>query len=159
MTSVNDRNAAEADLASVRFRAGVLRRCWRAVSFEFPILIVGVAAINSGCEISEYLFRFELTGFPTVAPEVIIWDIEAGAKLAADRRPKGSHRVVEAFKDWTVPHSVYRPWDRHGAAHNNWAHTHPDLAWCASRDLTFILEDLHGLLTSSAAAHNPGQAA
>jgi hypothetical protein len=141
------------DLASARFRVGERRGRWRKVSCEFPILIVAVAAIEQDGTDSEYFFRFELTGFPGAAPEVKIWDLAANIPLAADKRPKGSNRVIQAFKCWGDELSVYRPWDRHGRLHNNWATAHPDLAWHPKRDLTFILEDLHGLLTSNAAAH------
>ena len=148
-------DAVAADLRSARFRAGVLRGHWREVSYAFPELIVGVAAVEPDGSSSEYCFRFELTGFPSVAPEVTIWDCAASAPLAPGSRPKGSNRVAEAFKPWGNQ-TVYRPWDRQGSAHNNWATTHPALAWNASRDLTFVLEDLHGLLTSNAIPRSNG---
>lgn len=145
------RNAVDADLASARFRAGVMRGHWRQASYDFPILIVAVAAVEPDGKPGEYFFRFELTGFPGALPEVKIWDVEANALLAKDKRPKGSGRILKAFQSWGSE-SVYRPWDRHAAGHNNFASTYPDLAWHPKRDLTFILEDIHGLLTSNAAA-------
>lgn len=152
--------AADADLASPRFRAGVLRKHWRKVSYDFPLLIVAVAAVEPDGAASEYSFRFELTGFPAVAPAVQIWDCAKSELLAVDRRPKGSQRVAEAFKNWGPnKDTIYRPWERTSGAHNNWAQSHPDLAWHAKRDLTFVLEDLHGLLTSNAAACGSRQAA
>ena len=152
--------AADADLASARFRAGVLRRHWRKVSYAFPVLVMALAAVEPDATASEYFFRFELSGFPGTAPAVQIWDCATNALLAVNRRPKGSQRVVEAFKDWG-PHkdTVYRPWERTSGTHNNWAQAHPDLAWHSKRDLTFILEDLHGLLTSNAAARGSRPAA
>jgi hypothetical protein len=153
---VNDYSPAEqtlgADLASVRFQVGVKRGRWRQISYAFPVLIIAVAAIEPNGSCSEYSFRFELTGFPGTAPEVRIWDRETNALLDPAKRPKGSTRVTEAFKSWGNG-SVYRPWDRHGGVHNSWATVHPTLAWNPKRDLAFILEDLHGLLTSNAAAH------
>lgn len=143
--------AVAADVASARFRVGVKRGYWRQVSFDFPILIIAVAAVEPDGSSSEYFFRFELTGFPGTAPEVKIWDPKANALLAADRYPKGSNRVTEAFKRWGNE-TVYRPWDRHAGAHGNWATVYATLAWKPERDLIFILEDLHGLLTSNAAA-------
>jgi hypothetical protein len=152
---VNEYNPAEravlADLSSARFRVGVTRGHWRQVSYAFPFLIVAVAAVETDGSYSEYFFRFELTGFPGTAPEVKIWDCTKNTALATDKRPKGSGRVTEAFKAWGND-TVYRPWDRQGGGHNNWATSHPSLAWNSHRDLTFILEDLHGLLTSNAAA-------
>ena len=153
------KTAADADLACARFRAGVLRKLWRKVSYDFPLLIMAVAAVEPDGSVSEYFFRFELGGFPGVAPAVQIWDCAKNELLAENRRPKGSQRVVEAFKNWGPHNSVYRPWERTSGAHNNWAQSHPDLAWHSKRDLTFILEDLHGLLTSNAAARSNRPAA
>ena len=152
--------AADADLASARFRAGVVRKLWRKVSYDFPLLVMAVAAVEPDGSASEYFFRFELGGFPGVAPAVQIWDWEKNTLLAENRRPKGSNRVVEAFKNWGPnKDTVYRPWERTSGAHSNWAQAHPDLAWHSRRDLTFILEDLHGLLTSNAAARSARPAA
>ena len=139
------------DLESARFRAGVYRGHWHLVSCTFPILVVAVAAIELDGNPREYCFRFELTGFPSVAPEVRIWDQATNTSRATDQRPKGPTRVTEAFKPWGGG-TVYRPWDRLAGAHGNWAINYPTLAWNPKRDLTFILEDLHGLLASNAAA-------
>ncbi len=140
-----------ADLSSSRFQAGVVRKYWRKVLFEFPILIIAVAATEPDGSASEYGFHYELTGYPGTPPEVYIWDLEKDQFLAAERRPKGSPRVTEAFKDWGS-HTIYRPWERHSGAHNDWANKYPGLAWHSKRDITFTLEDLHGLLNSNALA-------
>ena len=140
--------AVDADLECPRFRAGAARGQWRKVSYKFPVLIMAVSAVDLQGKRCEFYFHFELSNFPGVAPEVKIWDLDAGALLPDARRPKGSPRVIEAFKSWGSG-TVYRPWDRHGLGHNEWASKHPELAWHAKRDLSFILEDLHGLL-------NPG---
>lgn len=150
------KDAVAGDLASVRYRAGVIRGHWRQIAYEFPILTVAIGAIEPDGSSSEYCFRFEFTGFPGAAPEVKIWDLTANAPLPSDKRPKGSDRVTKAFQVWG-PDTVYRPWDRHSGVHNNFAKDHPDLAWHPKRDLTFILEDLHGLLTSNSAARGNRQ--
>lgn len=143
--------AVNIDLESPRFRAGVNRGHWRQVSYAFPILIVALAAIEPGGDSHQYFFRFELTGFPGAAPEVRIWDTATSAMLEVGKRPKGSTRLSAAFKSWDKG-TVYRPWDRLAGAHGNWGTAYPTLAWNSKRDLTFVLEDLHGLLTSNAAA-------
>jgi hypothetical protein len=143
----------ERDLASAAFRAGVHRGQWRLLSYAFPLLFIGVTAIEPDGSPSEYAFRFELSGFPGTAPQVTIWDFESNAALDPNKRPTGSSRVVEAFKRWGND-TVYRPWDRLAGAHNNWSTIHPSMAWNPSRPLTFILEDLHGLLTSNILASN-----
>jgi hypothetical protein len=97
----------------------------------------------------ECFFRFELTGFPGTSPEVKIWNTTSDTILAIGQRPKGSNRVTETFKSWNSE-TVYRPWDRYAGVHGNWVTTYPTLVWTPKRDITFILEDLHGILTSNA---------
>jgi hypothetical protein len=152
------KEAVAADLAAARFRAGVIRGFWRQASYAFPVLILAVAAVEPNGDSSEYCFRFELTDFPGTAPEVKIWDCTVNALLPREKRPKGSDRVSKAFQVWGSD-TVYRPWDRQSASHNNFARDFPDLAWYPRRDLTFILEDLHGLLTSNATARGNRTAA
>ncbi len=44
---------------------------------------------------------------------------------------------------------MYAPWDRVGlASHPQWAQKYPHSAWNPSRDLSFILENVHGMLNS-----------
>lgn len=143
--------AVDADMASTRFRVGLLRKQWRLISYDFPLLVMAVSSVEPDGTPGEYSFRFELTGYPAVAPAVQTWDCATNALLPAERRPSGSPRVREAFKSWG-PDTVYRPWDRNAGAHGNWTQNYPELAWNSQRDLTFILEDLHGLLTSNAVA-------
>jgi hypothetical protein len=141
-----------ADLSSARFRAGVARRQWRVLDQNNPILMIAVAAIEPDKSASEYAFRFELKGFPGIAPDVRIWDFQKNAPLGTDLRPKGSSLITEAFKAWNADSTVYRPWERQGGPHSNWTSTHPRLLWHADRDLAFVLEDIHGLLTFNAAS-------
>lgn len=150
-TKTPSEQAVDADLASAAFRAGVSRAQWRQISYAYPLLCLAVSAVEPDGTNSEYSFRFELSGYPATAPMVTIWDTESNAALEPTRRPKGTTRVVEAFKKWGND-TVYRPWERMAGAHNNWSTTHSGLAWNSSRRLTFILEDIHGLLTSNALA-------
>jgi hypothetical protein len=145
------RKAVLADLASSRFRLGQATKRWRLLSEDFPIVMIAVSAIGCDGRPGEFAFRFELSGYPTAAPEVDLWDLSTGVRLAGQLRPQGSPRLQAAFKDWGDK-TVYRPWDRKAGAHAGWAALHPDLAWRSDRDLAFILEDLHGLLTSNALA-------
>jgi hypothetical protein len=152
------KSTVDNDLAIPRFQAGKARKHWRLVSFSFPILVIAVVATEPDGAPGEYGFRFEVTGYPGVAPEVRIWDLEAGQLLPVARRPKGSRRVTEAFKDWSFG-TVYRPWERHSGAHGNWADIYVNLVWNPKRDISFILEDLHGLLNSNALKGGPRPAA
>jgi len=146
--------AVRTDLESARFRAGCARGQWCLDRQVFPVILVAVLVLPGRQRRGEYSFRFELTDFPTQAPEVKIWDPIQGTSLPLADRPNGARHIVDAFKDgWpgSGPPSVYRPWERHGVNHNNWPTTHPDLTWHAGRDLAFVLEDLYALINSSVA--------
>ncbi len=150
--------AIKADLSASRFQAGVVRGLWRIILLEFPILMIAIAATEPEGTANEYVFHFELSGYPGDAPEVFIWDINTNQMLPAAQRPKGPLRVTKAFGDWDK-HTVYRPWERHSGAHNDWARKYPDLVWHSKRDITFILEDLHGLLNSNSLSRSTRPAA
>lgn len=137
----------DADLATPAFLAGVSRGHWRVVDVAFPFLTIAVKTTLPASPVAEYVFQFELSGFPNTPPQVLMWDLETNETLVAAKRPKGSPRINEAFKEWQAPHPVYRPWERTSGAHGDWATNFPNLAWNASRELTFILDDLHALLT------------
>ena len=124
---------------------------WRVIGFEFPTLDFSISATEPSGETREYGFRAELSNYPAQAPMVRIWDHERNTALAIDRRPKGGARVEKTFQHWGSD-TVYRPWERMTGPHNNNAGTFPHLAWRPDRHLSFILEDLHGILTSNARA-------
>lgn len=128
------------------FLRGVACGRWKIISLAFPELQVEIAAVDPQGNAQSFCFRIVADGYPTLAPDVRCWDAVANASLPAAARPQAPHRTLEAFKEWG--HGVYRPWDRNGALHNDWAITHPQLAWHGDRDLTFILEDLHELLNA-----------
>ncbi len=147
-----DRRAVERHLQSARFLVGLARKWWRVLDFGFPELTMGVAHCTAEGVRGESAFRFELTNYPVSAPWVRIWDAANDCILSANSRPSWDARTREAFKVWSSGQgieSVYRPWDRYGLAHNNWATHHPALAWNSSRELSFALEDLHAILNSA----------
>jgi len=147
----------EADLAAPAFRAGEMRGRWRVVSRAFPILFIEIAANQPDGSCVWYRFRVEVSGYPGQPPEVRIWDPVENVPLAPRRRPKGSRRVQDAFKEWGDD-TVYRPWDRKAGVHNSFRELHPQLAWHAKRDLAFVLEDIHGLLNLNARTGPPRSA-
>lgn len=118
------------------------------VAIEYPRLDFKIAAITPDGAATEYGFRADLTGYPAVAPEVRLWNLEDDRKPEGGERPDGGPRVKQTFKDWDKG-TVYRPWDRHTGPHGANTANKPQLAWQSSRDLTFIFEDLHGILVSN----------
>lgn len=141
----------EADLNEGDFLSGCEAGRWRITSYAFPILDFAISATEPDGKQSEYGFRAELSNFPAQAPMVRIWDHGANTPLADSLRPKGGHRVKETFKHWSSD-TLYRPWDRATGPHNNNSICYPHLAWRPERRLTFIFEDLHGILNSNARA-------
>jgi hypothetical protein len=139
----------QADLEAEAFEAGRRGGQWRVVAFAYPRLDFKVAAIKPDGTATEYEFRADLTNYPAIGPEVKLWDLENDRQPVGTERPQGGERIAQTFKVWDKA-TVYRPWDRQTGAHNNNAATKPHLAWNASRDLTFIFEDLHGILVSNA---------
>ncbi len=148
----------EQDLSSAAFRAG--ERCghWWIVERGFPRMLFEVAATEPDGQPSRYRFMAELSGYPGQAPHVRIWDKTADAPLAPPLRPRGCLRVTTTFQVWSGD-TVYRPWERIAAEHNNFRVVFAQLAWHPSRTLSFILEDLHGILNLNARASRVRSAA
>lgn len=152
MTTDPSAQRVQSDLDSISFVAGGEMGRWRIVSFAFPTLDFVITATEPNGDQTEYGFRAEVSNFPAQAPMVRIWDHAANAPMPPDRRPQGGQRVRITFQHWPPSDTVYRPWDRMTGPHNNNASQHPALAWHADRPLTFIFEDLHGILNSNARA-------
>jgi hypothetical protein len=140
-----------ADLEQPAFLAGCLAGRWRVVAWEAPILTVAITATEPDGTLSEYGFWAELSNFPSQNPMVRIWDLQAKTPLAPAQRPQGGTRVQRAFQHWGSD-TVYRPWDRMTAPHDNNTANMPYLAWRPERHLIFIFEDLHAILNSNARA-------
>jgi hypothetical protein len=140
-----------ADLEEGNFLSGRDTGRWRIVSYRFPRLDFAISATETDGKPSEYGFRAELSNYPAQAPLVRIWDHGSNTPLTVDRRPKGGGRVQKTFQKWGDD-TVYRPWDRMTGPHNGNATAFPHLAWRSDRRLSFIFEDLHGILNSNALA-------
>lgn len=140
-----------ADLQDASFVSGCDAGRWRVLAFTFPVLDFTITATEPDGRITEYGFRAELTNFPAAAPQVQIWDHTRNGPLSPTMRPKGGPRVQKTFQCWGAD-TVYRPWDRMTGPHGDNAGTFPHLAWRPDRHLSFIFEDLYGILNSNARA-------
>jgi hypothetical protein len=134
-----------ADLESAAFKVGVARGMWQLVEAQFPFYVFAVTEDGSEGQDKEHFFRFELNGFPAVAPWAQIWDFAGSVELPLPQRPQRNTLQRESFKTWQQP-AVYRPWDRFAGAHFDWNTKYPDLPWNPSRNLSFVLNDLHQIL-------------
>ena len=142
----------DADLQEGDFLSGVEASRWSIISYTYPILDFVISATEPDGITSEYGFRADLTNFPAQAPLVRIWDHKANGPLAVHLRPKGGNRVQITFQRWKDD-TVYRPWERMTSPHNANAARFPHLAWRTERHLSYIFEDLYGILNSNARTH------
>jgi len=133
------------------FRAGVTAGRWRLVDLTWPFVTVAIAAAERPNSPVEFAVRFECGGYPHTAPTGGIWDLETNTSLPAGRRPKGE-RAAQLFRTdgWAGGSTaMYAAWDRVGLqAHQEWATKYPLLAWNPTRDLTFVLDNVHEELNS-----------
>ena len=142
---------AESDLDESVFRAGVAAGRWRVINFKFPRLDFAILGTEPDGSRKEYAFMAELSNYPSQAPMVRIWDMQQDVPLDVAQRPKGNPRLEQAFQKWGSD-TVYRPWERLTGPHNSNAGNLRHLAWHVERRLSFIFEDLHGILNSNARA-------
>lgn len=138
-----------ADIAGVEFAAGADRGYWRLVEIAWPFAIIAVTAAPRPGSPDEYLFRFDLTGYPA-APTAQPWDGGVGVPLAPHRWPGGTGRVASAFNPSWRQDAIYLPVDRVALdGHDAWRTEHAAYLWDQARDITQYLRILRDLLTSA----------
>jgi hypothetical protein len=149
-----DRRSLETQLEKVSFLIGVEEGRWKVCAYEFPHLVVEARAQTASGTKCAMHFRLECSGYPAIGPFVERWDIKTASRPAAPDVNAAPPSLVDAFKEWheagTIYGGIYRPWQRGAAPHNNWARQRPDLAWHPARPLTFIMEQLCGLVLEQA---------
>ena len=137
-------------LNSARFQEGVDRGRWQMLgNIAWPIVIIAVAAGPRDGAPSEYVLRFDLTGYPETAPTATPWNPTTGDVLDAALRPKGE-RVGYVFRaDWENGRALYAPFDRVALdSHSDWRKKHPRRVWDSSKDLAWFLQVLHEMLNN-----------
>jgi hypothetical protein len=146
-----DEYTAQQHLAGAAFQAGAAQGRWRLVDVRWPFVLLAVSAAERPCGPAEFVLRLEMSGYPHIAPTGSLWDCDQDCSLAAERRPKGD-RAAQLFRTdgWTGgPTAMYAPWDRVGLqSHPDWAQAYPREAWHPNRDVTFILANVHQILTA-----------
>ncbi|SMD24620.1 DUF7665 family protein [Lentzea albidocapillata] len=142
-----DHRAVQAHLDSARFQAAVAAGRWRVVDSDWPALVVAVAAAPRPGGPEEIALRMDLTGYPQQAPTAEPWDLEAGARLAERRRPRGEGVEVVFRTNWEHGRALYAPFDRVAlTGHPDWPRQYPGDTWTPDRDLTFFLGKVHTML-------------
>lgn len=146
-----DERTFRAHLDGGRFRAGVAAGRWRLVEVGWPHSLIAVSAAERANSPSEFVLRLEANGYSTIAPTGSVWDVETNTWLAPERRPKGE-RAAQLFRTdgWAGgATAMYAPWDRVGlASHPDWAQKHPLEAWNPTRDISFVLTNVHDVLNA-----------
>ena len=146
-----DERAVRAHFSGGRFRAGVAVGQWRLISLTWPYAFIAISAAERPSGPAEWVLRFELSGYPHTAPTGGVWDADADISLAPGRRPKGQ-RAAQLFRfdGWVGgATAMYAPWDRLGIqAHSDWANKYRLQAWNPTRDLSFVLEQVHEVLNA-----------
>lgn len=134
-------------LSSGRFQQGVDDGRWRLISMEWPVAFIAVSAAPREGAPTEFVLRFDLSGYPQPGPTAGVWDLDTGELLAAALRPKGV-RAAHVFRsDWENGRALYAPWDHVALnGHGDWPQKHPHQAWHARRDLTFYLTNTWDVL-------------
>lgn len=138
--------AYEEDVARAVFQRGLALGKWRVVTEHWPNPLIAIAASEREKAPAEYVFRFDLEGYPERAPTSQIWDPDREAPLDPGCRPWGSPNVQIAFRANWQP-ALYIPCDRVALeSHGGWE-TKPG-AWKPGHDITHYLNFVHDLLNS-----------
>lgn len=142
-------------LSDTYFRSQVDRGIWGIhgddVSFSsWPVVIIWVKAAPKPGRPDRYFFRFDLSGYPSVAPTACPWDITKNARLDSNSWPRGSKFVNATFNYGWNANALYAPCDRVAqAGHDNWRNEFSELWWNADHTITLYLNFLYQLLNSS----------
>lgn len=154
-----DQRLFTADLDSAEFRAGALKAYWgfagtgvRPERPEWPVRILWVqSAVREGAP-DRFFLRLDLEGYRTASPTGTFWDLNTGAALVAEKRPKGKKdsRCAKVFRtDWEGGRAFYHPYDRVAATgHPQWITEQPSLIWDSNHAIVDYLEEIHSLLNS-----------
>lgn len=145
-----DERVLRQHVASARFQEGVDRGRWQIVGdIAWPVVMIAVTASPRDSAPSEYVLRFDLTGYPESAPTATPWNLTTGNVLEPALRPKGK-RVGYVFRaDWNGGQALYAPFDRVALnGHSSWKTQHPRRVWDSSKDLAWLLQVLHEMLNN-----------
>lgn len=128
------------------FQIGYDRGKWRLLhQILWPQVFLAVSAPTRPNSPNEWVFRFDLSGYPHQAPTAGLWDVARHTWLDTARWPVGGGRFASAFNPgWKDGHAVYIPCDRNSLeGHANWLVEYPHMIWTPDKDISFYLNILH----------------
>lgn len=146
-----DERTLRVHLDQGRFQAGVEAGQWRLLHVTWPHAVFGVSAAPRPDSPTEFALRLELIGYPHSTPTGSLWDTDADSSLDPERRPKGERAAMLFRTDgWAGgATAMYAPWDRMGLqAHPDWTQKYPLETWNATRDISFVLSNVHTILNA-----------
>ncbi|WP_309709616.1 hypothetical protein [Pseudolysinimonas sp.] len=163
-----DHRAFDADANKASFLAGVHRGDWLIEKVAWPTVEISIAARPKPSEIERvasptveisvaagpkpsaperYWLRCDFSNYPADAPTATPWDPDTGAKLAADKRPKGDDASTVFRSDWEDGRALYAAYDRIAlTGHANWMAECPRTAWNGTQDLAWWVMRIWELL-------------
>ena len=150
-TTSPDERVFREHLAGPRFIDGVERGRWRIVgSIDWPYVLVAVSAAPRENGPKEFLLRFNVAGYPVSPPTATPWNPETENILEAELRPKGERAGSVFRSDWEDGKALYAPFDRVAlSSHPDWSRQYQRQTWNETKDLTWVLQFLHGLLNDA----------
>jgi hypothetical protein len=142
-------------IREAEYLAGVDRGDWgihgdSASLLTWPVVIFWVHALSKEGKPDRYYFRFELSGYPAVAPTACPWDSTTNLRLENAQWPKGPKLVTPTFNYGWNANALYAPCDRAAmVGHDGWRTQYPELWWQPTFKITIYLHFLYRLLHSS----------
>ena len=136
------------DLAAAEFRCGEVEGRWRHVSTNWPHVIIAVTSPARSNAPSEFVLRFECSGYRQMPVTGQPWDLNRNAPLATDSWPAGPFYVSAVFRpEWKNGLCLYLPCDRFSnEGHDEWRTKYPSRLWNPSRGIICYLEQVYDLL-------------
>lgn len=135
------------------FQIGVDEGYWGIYNNDlettWPFIVIWVKARDMENLPDRYYFRFDLSGYPTIAPTACPWSVEGNTPLPPNDWPRGGRKTSSIFNPNWKSSALYIPCDRAAQpGHDIWKQRHPELWWYNTDDITKYLSLLYRTLQS-----------
>lgn len=136
--------ALAAHLDHPKFISGTARGWWTVHRVAWPVLDITVRGDHSAVSL-----RFDLTGYPAIAPTAQPWDLEGDQPLPPRHWPQGPRAAPVFNPQWSqaVGGALYLPFDRRAqAGHECWDTQFPEHIWHPNRSVRDYLLEVRAVL-------------
>lgn len=141
-----DEEALRRDLNGLPFRIGAAKGKWTLRGLRFPHAYFFITAAMRPGGPPGFLMRSDCKGYSAIAPTSQLWHGGNDNVLDQAHRPRADNDVMPAFKNWG--NCLYHPIDR--LARSHFLSSDEGMIWTPDKDITFLLETVHGLVHSAA---------